>query len=188
MSLTSRTARRLAVGFGLATAAALLPAAALAAPSSPVASARSAAHQTTRPCTSVHSRVWFGQPADHAAGHAYFQLQISNIGHSTCMFWGYPGVSALNSHGRQIGHAASHTGFRLSVTLKPGATTHMVLVVTDASAVCSHPVQATEIRVFPPGQFHSQNVPLPTRQCIGRSVLSVDSVHPGTGIPGFTTH
>jgi hypothetical protein len=32
--------------------------------------------------------------------------------------------------------------------------------------------------VFPPGQFHSQNVPLATRQCAGKSVLSVDSVHP----------
>jgi hypothetical protein len=186
MSLTSRAARRLAVGFGLATAAALLPAAALAAPSAPPASAR-AAHQAARPCTSVHSRVWFGLPAEHAAGHAYFQFEISNIGHSTCTFFGYPGVSALNSHGNQIGHPASHTGPRVSVALRPGGTTHVVLVVTDASLVCSHPVQATDIRVFPPGQFHSQNVPLPTRQCIGKSVLSVDSVHPGTGIPGFST-
>lgn len=185
MSLTSRMGRRVAVGFGLATAAAMLPAIALAAPSAPVASASSAAH-SVRACTSVNSRVWFGLPADDAAGHSFFQLQISNIGHSTCTFFGYPGVSALNSHGNQVGHPASHTGPRVRVTLKPGGTTHMVLVVTDASIVCSHPVQATDIRVFPPGQFHSQNVPLATRQCIGKSVLSVDSVHPGAGIPGFS--
>jgi hypothetical protein len=177
--------RRVAVGFGLATAAALLPAVALAAPSAPVASAGSAAH-AVRACTAANSRVWLGLPADDAAGHAYFQLQISNIGHSTCTFFGYPGVSALNSHGRQVGHAASHTGPRVSVTLKPGGTTHVVLVVTDASIVCRQPVKATDIRVFPPGQFHSQSVPLATRQCIGKSVLSVDSVHPGAGIPGFT--
>lgn len=185
MSLTSRTGRRLAVGFGLATAAALLPAVALAAPTAPVATARSADHAVPG-CTAAHSRVWFGLPADDATGHSFFQLQISNIGHSTCTFFGYAGVSALNSHGNQVGHPASHYGRRIRVTLKPGATTHMVLVVTDASLVCSHPVQATDLRVFPPGQFHSQNVPLATRQCPGKSVLSVDSVHPGTGIPGFT--
>jgi hypothetical protein len=46
--------------------------------------------------------------------------------------------------------------------------------------------ESRHLRVFPPGQFHSQNVPLSTQECIGKSVLSVDSVHPGTGIPGFT--
>ncbi|HEX6931002.1 MAG TPA: DUF4232 domain-containing protein [Streptosporangiaceae bacterium] len=186
MSLTSRTGRRLAVGLGLATAAVLLPAAALASPAAPVASGHAAA-QAVPACRASQTRVWYGLPADNATGHAFFQLQISNIGHSTCTFFGYPGVSALNSHGNQVGRAASHYGRRLSVTLKPGGTTHMVLVVTNAFLVCSHPVQATDLRVFPPGQTHSQNVPLATGQCPGKSVLAVDSVHPGTGIPGFTT-
>ncbi|MDR2986219.1 MAG: DUF4232 domain-containing protein, partial [Nocardiopsaceae bacterium] len=109
MSLTSRTGRRLAVGFGLAMAAALLPAVALAAPSAPLASARSAAHAVPA-CTSVHSRVWYGLPADNAAGHSYIQLQISNTGRSTCTFFGYPGVSALNSQGNQVGHGGTSSG------------------------------------------------------------------------------
>jgi len=184
MSLTSRAGRRLAVGFGLATAAALVPAVALAAPSAPIASARAAAHAST--CTSVHTRIWYGQPGDAAAGHSFIQLELSNIGHATCTFFGFPGVSALNSHGHQVGHPATHTGRRIGVTLRPGGTTHVVLVITDASIVCSHPVRATDLRVFPPGQFHSQTVPLATGQCLGKSVLSVDSVHPGTGIPGFS--
>lgn len=186
MSLTSLMGRRMAVGIGLATAAALLPVAALASPAVSVASGHAAA-QAVPACKSAQSRVWYGLPADNATGHAFFQLQISNIGHSTCTFFGYPGVSALNSQGNQVGRPASHYGPRLSVTLKPGGTTHMVLVVTDAFLLCSHPVRATELRVFPPGQFQSQNVPLAARQCPGKSVLAVDSVHPGTGIPGFTT-
>jgi hypothetical protein len=185
MSLTPRVGRRLAVGFGLATAAALVPAVALAAPSAPLAPARAAAH-AARSCTSVHTRVWYGLPGDAATGHSFIQLELSNIGHSTCTFFDYPCLSALNSQGHQVGHPATHSGHRIGVTLRPGATTHMVLVITDASLVCRHPVRATELRVFPPGQFHSQNVPLSTQQCIGKSVLSVDSVHPGTGIPGFT--
>jgi hypothetical protein len=184
MSPTSRMGRRLAVGIGLATAAVLLPAVALASPAAPAASGHAA--KAAPACRSNHTRVWYGLPADDATGHAFFQLQISNIGHSTCTFFGYPGVSALNSHGKQVGKAASHYGRRLRVTLKPGGTTHMVLVVTDAFLLCAHPVKATDLRVFPPGQFHSQNVPLATRQCPAKSALAVDSVHPGTGIPGFT--
>jgi len=179
--------RRLAIGFGLATAAALLPAAALASPAASVASDHASSRVLPAACKAASTRVWYGLPADNATGHAFFQLEISNIGHSTCSFFGFPGVSALNSHGIQVGRPASHTGRRLSVTLKPGGTTHVVLVVTDAFLICRHPVQATEIRVFPPGQFHAQSVPLATRQCPGKSVLSVDSVHAGTGIPGFTS-
>ncbi|MDR2987472.1 MAG: hypothetical protein LBV34_21805, partial [Nocardiopsaceae bacterium] len=58
--------------------------------------------------------------------------------------------------------------------------------IINAFNLCNHPVQAISIRVFPPGQVHSQSVPLATKQCVGKSVLSVDSVHPGAGIPGFS--
>jgi hypothetical protein len=187
MSATSRIGRRLAVGIGLASTAVLLPAVALAAPSAPVAAARTSHHVLPAGCKASSTRVWFGEPADDATGHAFFQLQLSNIGHTTCSFFGFPGVSALNGHGNQVGRPATHYGHRIAVTLKPRGTVHMVLVVVDASLVCSHPVKATDLRVFPPGQFHSQNVPLATLACPGKSVLQVDSVHPGTGIPGFTT-
>ncbi len=184
MSLTSRMGRRLAAGIGLATAAVLLPVAALASSAAPVAS--DAASQATPACHSAQTRIWYGLPADNATGHSYFQLQISNIGHSACTFFGFPGVSALNSHGNQVGRPATRYGHRISVTLQPGDTAHVVLVVVNASLVCSHPVQATELRVFPPGQFAAQSTPLATRACPGKSVLSVDSVHSGAGIPGFT--
>jgi hypothetical protein len=188
MNLTARLSRRLAAGVGLATAAILLPTAALA--SSVAAGSPGQPGQPGQPaiagCVAANTRVWYGLPADHSAGHTFYEFQFSNIGRSTCTLYGYPGVSQLNSAGHQIGLPASHYGSRVSVTLAPGATAHVVLVVVDASAVCSNPIPATQIKVYPPGQFHSQSVPLATQVCLGRSVLQVDSVQPRAGIPGYS--
>ncbi|HUZ52186.1 MAG TPA: DUF4232 domain-containing protein [Streptosporangiaceae bacterium] len=185
MNLTARLSRRLAAGVGLASAAILLPTAALA--SSAVAgSPAHPAHPAIAGCVAANTRVWYGLPADHATGHTYYEFQISNIGRSTCTLYGYPGVSALNSAGHEVGLPASHNGSRVSVTLAPGATAHVVLVVVNASLRCSNPVPATQIRVYPPGQFHSQSVPLATQACLGRSVLQVDSVQPRAGIPDYS--
>jgi len=134
MNLTARLSRRLAAGVGLATAAILLPTAALA---SSVAAGSSAdpaypGQPAIAGCVAANTRVWYGLPADHSAGHAYYEFQFSNIGRSTCTLYGYPGVSQLNSAGHQIGLPASHYGSRVSVTLAPGATAHVVLVVVDA--------------------------------------------------------
>lgn len=184
MNLSVRFRRRLAAGVGLAGAAILLPTAALASS----AAGGSADHLSSpaAACVAAHTRVWIGLPADHAAGHAYYQLQISNVGHSTCTFFGYPGVSQLNSAGHQVGHPATHYGNRISVTLAPGATSHVVLVVVNAGGICTNPVPSPQLKVFPPGQFFSQNVPLTTQACPGHSVLQVDSVHPRAGIPFYS--
>jgi hypothetical protein len=181
MNITKRVSRRLAVGIGLAGAAILLPMAALASSAAP-------SHPSALPgCTSVHTRVWYGLPGDGAAGHVFYQLQFSNIGHSACTFFGYPGVSALDSHGHQVGKPATHSGAKLTVTLAPGATAHVVLAVTNASLLCANPVKAVALRVFPPGQFHAQLVPFPSQGCPGKSVMHVDAMHPRAGIPGFST-
>ena len=185
MNLTARFSRRLAAGVGLATAAILLPTAALAS-SVAAGSAAHPSHPAIAGCVAANTRVWYGLPADHSAGHAYYEFQFSNIGHSACTLYGYPGVSQLNSAGHQIGLPAGHYGSRVSVTLAPGATAHVVLVVVDASLVCSNPIPATQIKVYPPGQFHSQSVSLATQVCLGRSVLQVDSVQPRAGIPGYS--
>jgi uncharacterized protein DUF4232 len=148
-------------------------------------SAAQASHRAAT-CAAAKTRVWYGEPVGVAAGHSYLEVQLSNIGRSTCSFFGYPGVSALKSSGTEVGKPARHTGTKITVTLAPGATAHFVVTVTDASLICAHPVRATQIRVFPPGQFHAQIVPLVTEQCVGRSVMSVDAVHSRAGIPGFS--
>jgi len=173
---------RLAAGAGMAVAAVLLPTAALAASGS----ATQASHPAAT-CAAANTRVWYGlAEGGAAAGHTFVEFQLSNIGRSTCAFFGYPGVSALNAGGTEVGKPARHAGTKITVTLAPGATAHFVLSITNASLICAHPVHATQIRVFPPGQFHAQIVPLATQQCVGRAVMSVDAVHPRAGIPGFS--
>ena len=184
MQLTSHLSRRMGAGVGLAAAAILLPTAALA--SSAASGATAQASHPAATCAAANTRVWYGVPGGVATGHSFIEFQLSNIGHTTCSFFGYPGVSALNSHGIEVGKPASHSGAKVTVTLARGETAHFVLTITDASLICAHPVHATQIRVFPPGQFHAQTVPLATQQCIGRSVMRVDAVHPRAGIPGFS--
>jgi Protein of unknown function (DUF4232) len=174
--------RRIATGISVAAAAILLPTAALASSASPAAPAR----PTAPACTASATEVWYGEPGDGAAGSSFFQLEFTNIGHSTCSFFGYPGVSADNIHGHIVGKPATHSGGRVLAVLTPGATAHVVLRVVDAGAICSHPLNASALRIFAPGQRASEIIGLATQGCPGTSVLHVDSIHPGTGIPGFT--
>ena len=85
-----------------------------------------------------------------------------------------------------MGRPASHTGSRLLVDLAPGATAHVVLKVTDAGAICGHPQNASVLRIYAPGQTASKLLGFATQGCPGRSVLPADSIHPGTGVPGYT--
>jgi hypothetical protein len=183
MKLTTRVSRRFAAGVALAGAAVLLPTAALASS----AAAGAAGHPAASACISTQTRVWYGLPGDGATGHIFFQLQFSNIGHSTCTLFGYPGVSAVDVHGHQVGLPATHSGARSTVVLAPGATAHVVLDVTQAGFVCSHPVKATLLKVFPPGQTHAQLVEFASQGCPGKSLMKVDAMHPRAGIPGFSS-
>ena len=184
MKLSARTARRLAAGLSLAGAAILLPVAALASS----ATSGSLAVRAVGPCHSPGTEAWLGVPGNGAAGTILYEIQLSNIGHSACTLFGYPGVSELNIHGNQVGKPASHSGPKLLVTLAPGGTAHFVLTYHEAGANCLHPVAGSVLRVFPPGQFHSKLVELALDQCPGKSIMSVDAVHPGAGIPFFSLH
>jgi hypothetical protein len=182
MKLSARTGQRLAVGLSLAIAAVLLPTAALASSDGPGAPARAPA----TPCHSPSTTVWFAEPSNGTAGSSYFDLEFSNVGHSTCTFFGFPRITALDSLGHQVGLPATRTGPQGAViTLGPGGTAHVILRVVDAGAVCAHPVDAVLLKVFPPGQFSSQLVPLATQGCPGHSVLSMDALHANTGIPNY---
>ncbi len=84
-------------------------------------------------------------------------MQISNVGHSTCTLFGYPGVSLLNGSGHQVGLPASHSGSKSTVVIAPGGTAHFVLTVTDPFIVCAHPVKGSVLRVFAPGRVQRQS-------------------------------
>jgi len=182
MHLSAPVSRRIVAGLGLACAAILLPTSALASSAGSNAPARLAAGR----CLSQNTTVWYAVPSNGTAGSSYFDLEFSNTGTSTCTFFGFPGISALNSQGHQVGLPATRTGPQGAlITLPPGGTAHVILRVVDAGAVCLPPVNAVALRVFAPGQFSSELVPFFSQGCPSRSVLSMDALHANTGIPFF---
>lgn len=152
------------------------------------ASSRGAAAATAR-CTTAHLEVWFGLGlGGGTAGSTYYPLEFSNVGHRACTLNGFPGVSAVGNGGHQIGPGAGRNGqHHATVTLAPGATAHAILRVLDAGAVCSAPVTAAGLKVFPPGETRSESVPFSFAACAHRGVLIVAPVRAGVGIPGYTT-
>lgn len=160
-----------------------------AATASAGASTRSASAASAPRCTTARLEVWLGLGlGGGTAGSTFYPLEFSNVSHSACTLNGFPGVSAVGSGGGQIGSAAGrnnqHHG---TVTLAPGATAHAILRVLDAGAVCSSPVTATSLKVFPPGATRSEPIPFSFAACSHKGVLVVGPVRAGVGIPGFTT-
>ena len=77
------------------------------------------------------------------------------------------------------------------VTLRRGATAHVLLKVVDVGnfppASC-HPATAVALRVYPPNDRRSLEVPLSFRACrkSGPVFLYVRTTVGGAGIPGFS--
>jgi hypothetical protein len=119
------------------------------------------------------------------AGNIYWHLDLQNTGHYMCQLYGYPGVSAINAHGTQLGRAAGWTTGvpRQYVDIMPGRTAHAVLHYVQAlnypPPACK-PKPATDLRVYPPGDFYSVKVPFTSQVCTTNiDVLSVTRVRPG---------
>ncbi len=178
--------RLIAAGVGTAGAVVLATTATFAATAASAAPARLAAPAAAA-CVSSSLTVWTGSPGDGAAGHSFWQVEISNVGHHACGLLGYPGVSVLNGAGHQVGLPAGHGGSKPLVTIAAGGTAHFVLTVTDAPIVCAHPVHGVLLKVFAPGEFKALLTPFSVSVCPHSVTLNVDAVHPGTGIPQHST-
>ena len=184
--------RRAAVA-AVACTAILFPAAALASPGSPPAAATSGAATTVPRCHRAGLTAWLGIPGGFTNGSDYYELEISNVSGTACTLYGYPGVSAVNARGRQLGSAAAreHTVSTRLVTLAPGATAHVVLSINHiydfGPAIC-HPAAAVGLRVYAPGDYTALEVPFSFRACAKRGLayLHVTTVDAGTGIPGYS--
>jgi len=139
-------------------------------------------------CSAAQTQVWLGLGlGGGTAGTTYYPLEFSNVSHRTCTLFGYPGVSAYRGSQRQIGPAARRNPHAHAlVTLTPGATAHALLGIGDWGAVCSRPVTADGLRVYPPGQRVAHAIPFSFKVCAHRGVLSVGPVRAGVGIPGYT--
>jgi hypothetical protein len=164
MNLRTTAARRLLTAGALACAAALIPASALAAPG-----AAPASHTATPACATSGLDVWLNTQGNGAAGTIYYNLEFTNLSGATCTLFGYPGVSATDLSGNQLGSAAIRLGGTTqTVTLANGATATAMVGIVEGGifppAQCG-PVTAAGLRVYPPGQAQSKRVPFPFAAC-----------------------
>lgn len=174
-------------------------AAAWAASSASVAGAADAAHATVAAaaapaallpvCTSADLAVWVDYDAlSGAAGTWYFPLEFTNITGQTCRTWGWPGVSATNASGTQLGDAALRSTVYTPqwVNIPPGGTAHALFGYGAAELSISgcKPQDAAVIKVYAPDQYAAGHgfFDLPSCSVGGHTYLTVSAIEPGPNI------
>jgi hypothetical protein len=170
----------------LACAAALAAVAALGVTASPAPARARAARIPS--CATSGLVIWLNTEANGTLGSIYYKLELTNLSGHPCTLSGYPGVSAVNLAGRQVGRAAAREPFRKPrlVTLASGtraggtvAIATLRMVVAGLAPGC-RPVLAAGLRVYPPGQTTSKVVPFPFETCSrAYGILDVQAVEPG---------
>lgn len=181
MLFSVNTVRRAAVVLAAVAATALT---ATAASASPVHSARPTVIPT---CARANLKFHLSQ-GNGAAGTFTYLLRFTNTSRRTCYLAGFPGVTAVNRHGRQLGSAAAWVpGVPLRVvTLTRGRTAHAVLRITDVTLfprrLC-RPAMARGLRVIPPGRVAAGFARLRFLACsrAGTTYLRVQRIQPGRG-------
>src|SRR5215475_4557388 len=194
LTVIPQTARRAAAVIAAASAAGLIAAsAAVAAGSSGAvlaADTSRTAPAAVRVCTADDLGVWVAvAQLDGAAGSVYYPLQFTNLSRHACAMRGFPGVSAVDRNGHQLGSPASwdHVIPVRTVVLAPGATAHTILRwgdVTVATSPGCHPTFSTfELRIYPPGQYRATYAAFGLEACshAGPVYLGVQPVRPGVG-------
>jgi len=183
------TARRVAAVATAVLAGLAISTAAYAAVSSPGAARAPAAIPR---CTASDLGVWLAvNQGNGAAGTIYYPLEFTNLSGHTCYLYGYPGVSAIDHTGRQLGSPASWgslAGARI-VNLAPGATAHTILAYHDAAVTtepgCDPVNSAVLLRVYPPGQHTPTYAEYDLQSCSRAGVAYLSIV--GPIIPGVGT-
>ncbi len=191
MKHLSTTARRVAAVIAAASLTGLIAAtAAFAAGSSGTMLAADTAPAAVPACTAADLGAWVAiSQGNGAAGSIYYPLQFTNLSRHACAMRGFPGVSALDRNGHQLGSPAGWaTGVAAhTVVLAPGATAHTILRYSDVTVTTTpgcHPVFSTfELRVYPPGQYSATYAAFGLEACshAGPIYLSVEPVLPGVG-------
>lgn len=136
-------------------------------------------------CAPAQLAAWVNaDSADGTAGTTYYHLDITNTGGSTCYLYGYPGVSATSSTGKQLGVPAVRNPDvpAAYVHIAAGSTAHALLGYVDAalSPAC-HPVTAMFLQVYPPGATGVRHAYFPLAVCTSKTYdLTIGRVQPGT--------
>jgi hypothetical protein len=185
--------RRVVAVAAAAVAGLAISTAAYAATSSGTSSATASAAVASIPkCTANDLGVWLavGQ-GNGAAGTIYYPLEFTNLSHHTCHLYGYPGVSALDRNGSQLGSPASRGSLRGAriVNLAPGATAHTLLAYHDAVVTtepgCDPVNSAANLRVYPPGQRSATFAAFSFEACSHAGPIWMNIIEPI--IPGVGT-
>jgi hypothetical protein len=191
MKHLSSTARRIIAVIAAASVTGLIiTTAAFAASSSGTVLAADTAIAAVPACTAGDLGAWVAvDQGNGAAGSVYFPLQFTNLSRHVCAMRGFPGVSAIDRNGHQLGSPASwdHAIPVRTVVLAPGATAHTILRYSDATVTTApgcHPVFSPfELRVYPPGQYGATHAAFDLEACshAGPIYLSVGPILPGAG-------
>ncbi len=191
MKHLSTTARRVAAVIAAASLTGLIAATtAFAAGSSGTTLAADTAPAAVPACTAADLGAWVAvDQGNGAAGSIYYPLQFTNLSRHACAMRGFPGVSAIDRNGHQLGSpagwstmVAAHT-----VVLAPGATAHTILQYSDVEVTTApgcHPVFTTfELRVYPPGQYGATHAAFGLEACshAGPVYMRVEPILPGVG-------
>ncbi len=185
------TARRVAAVIAAASLTGLIAATtAFAAGSSGTRLAADTAPATVPACMAADLGAWVAvDQGNGAAGSIYYPLQFTNLSRHACAMRGFPGVSAIDRNGHQLGSpagwstmVAAHT-----VVLAPGATAHTILQYSDAEVTtapgCNPVFTTSELRVYPPGQYSATHAAFGLEACshAGPVYMRVETILPGVG-------
>jgi len=187
-----RPGGRVAVITGIACAAIVFPAAALASPGPGTAAHGQpvlAKCGVAMPALRGGAFVWSGNPANGFAGGVVYELQVTNTGRHPCTVQGVPGLAAFHD-GRLVGSKIPASSTGPLVVLAPFETAHITLTVHDAGAVCGMNGVSAQFDVYLPGHSRASNTFLTGQACPGRpggGVLSASAITAGVGIPFYTT-
>jgi hypothetical protein len=134
-------------------------------------------------CATRNLVVWLDTNGDATAGSVHYELELTNLSTASCSLRGYPGVSAVDLGGRQLGTpAARNRRFAVrTIVLGPGRTASAALQIADTdvySAKTCSATMAAGLRVYPPNQTASKTAPYPFRACSrpGPKYLQVTAV------------
>jgi Protein of unknown function (DUF4232) len=125
---------------------------------------------------------------DGAAGHFSVDLRLTNKSGHTCTVLGFPGVSwVAGDNGKQVNDPFKRvTAVKKTITLKPGATAHSMLVQSQTAffdeKTCK-PVQVRGYRVYPPDETAAIFVRSPQKVCSAKGI-GLGEVYPITGGAG----
>jgi Protein of unknown function (DUF4232) len=137
------------------------------------------------PTRSLNAKIGVSQGT---AGSVYTVIDFTNISHTTCTLYGYPGVAlAGGTPVTQIGLAAKQSGTaaRTLVTLAPGESGNALLRIVDAGNVPSSscaPVTADYLQIYPPNQTTPIYLAYTSQTCSKPvQILTIGVVQAGSG-------